>query len=139
MKNLDQLISVVSANPLYNGFFQEVDWSYYIQGIRDEINEVEEELQTRTKDILPNGVSKLEDELGDVLWDCLSLIEKLNYDGLIDKNKICEHTRNKFLERLPFVRDKNFASENEICTQDYWGQAKKKQKQRGITPQQTNL
>ncbi|MDD2693875.1 MAG: MazG nucleotide pyrophosphohydrolase domain-containing protein [Candidatus Gracilibacteria bacterium] len=65
----------------------------FFDGILDEMNEVKEELE--------NGKQVyLEDELGDVFWDYICLLENLEQEGKINKEKVFERCYTKFSERL---------------------------------------
>ena len=107
MKDIEKLLQVVQDNPKYNGFFRDVDWKYYTDGLSGELQEVIDDMENQR-------YIELQEELGDLLWVTLSLIEKLHHEKHIDRDKICAHTRNKFLERLPFVRDQIDTSRTDI-------------------------
>ena len=69
-------------------------WSQtFLDGIEDEIEEVKEELQSGRKVFL-------EDELGDVFWDYVCLLENLELEGKIEKSQVFERCWKKFSERL---------------------------------------
>jgi NTP pyrophosphatase (non-canonical NTP hydrolase) len=94
----------------------------FIEGLIDEIEEVKVEFE-QGKRVL------LEDELGDVFWDCMSLIESLDQSGKISKEKVFERCWTKFSERLN-VED---GSDN-----GDWQVVKKKQKERLSLEQSLN-
>ena len=68
----------------------------------------------------------LEDELGDVFWDYICLLESLEQTGKISKQKVFERCYTKFSERLN-VTD---GSDN-----GDWQEVKKKQKERIMSEQ----
>lgn len=69
-------------------------WSQtFYDGILDEMDEVKVEIQ-EWKQVL------LEDELGDVFWDYICLLENLEIEGKISKEKVFERCWVKFSERL---------------------------------------
>lgn len=69
-------------------------WSQtFYDGILDEMEEVRFEIQSWKKVFL-------EDELGDVFWDYICLIENLDVEGKISKEKVFERCWSKFSERL---------------------------------------
>ena len=71
------------------------DWQAetYLQGIQSEIEEVEEELHGEQ-------VVYLEDELGDVLWDYISLLVKLDSDNRITLEQVLTQVEEKYQERV---------------------------------------
>lgn len=73
------------------GFYR---WSQtFLDGMEDEIEEVREELHSGRRVFL-------EDELGDVFWDYMCLLENLELEWRIDKAKVLERCWKKFSERL---------------------------------------
>lgn len=69
-------------------------WSQtYFDGILDEMDEVNEELKT-WKQVY------LEDELWDVFWDYICLLENLEQEWKISKAKVFDRCWTKFSERL---------------------------------------
>lgn len=65
----------------------------FLEWIKDEIEEVREEMKDK------NHVY-LEDELGDIFWDYICLIENLEREGKIYKSRVFERCYKKFSERL---------------------------------------
>lgn len=75
-----------------NSWFYE--WNKtYIEGIKDELKEAENEIREW------NSVY-LEDELWDIFWDYICLLNSLEQDNLIDKEKVFKRCYKKFSERL---------------------------------------
>lgn len=64
----------------------------YIDGIQDELREVQEEMKE-------NNSVYLEDELGDIFWDYLNLLYCLEEKWLIKKEQVFRRCENKFSER----------------------------------------
>ncbi len=83
----------------------------YLQGLKDELKEVEEEINTG------NNVY-LEDELGDLLWDFFNLLVNLDAEGKINMENIPKRSHKKFTERIDGI-------ENNIS----WYETKKQQKE----------
>ncbi len=93
------------------GFFK---WhSTYIEGIQDEIQEVKEELEN------PDKFMYLEDELWDVFWDYMCLLESLEQEGKIKKSRVFDRCLTKFEARI----GKNGDEWNQ------WNDTKKQQKE----------
>ncbi len=84
----------------------------YLSGLREEIQEAEEE-------IIKGRQVYLEDELGDIFWDYLCLIETLNQEGRINRDRIFERCYKKFSERIPH---------DGMATQASWEIVKNRQK-----------
>ncbi len=94
-------------------------WYYwhktYVDWIDDEWQEVKDEIK-------PNNSVYLEDELWDVFWDYMCLLNSLEQEGLISsQEKVFERCYKKFSERIQAVRQS-------IPWQDWiWKQVKEKQ------------
>ncbi len=65
----------------------------FVEGIEDEIREMKAELKSWDRVFL-------EDELGDIFWDYICLLENLELEGKISKAKVFERCWTKFSERL---------------------------------------
>lgn len=91
--SLDVLIDLVKRKQNLEN--QGDDWQAetYLQGIQSEIEEVEEELHGEQ-------VVYLEDELGDVLWDYISLLVKLDSDNRITLEQVLTQVEEKYQERV---------------------------------------
>jgi len=89
--------------------------SWLLQAMRDEIEEVKEEIKLNNK-------AHLEDELSDILWGWLSLIENLKDEGYVDSHEaIVERGLKKYEERiLPLYGDER--------DHKVWREVKAKQK-----------
>ncbi|GAB0174684.1 MAG: hypothetical protein HHAS10_05630 [Candidatus Altimarinota bacterium] len=94
----------------------------FIEGLLNEIDEVKIEFNDDKRVLL-------EDELGDVFWDYICLLESLDQVGKIKKEKVFERCYQKFSERL----NVNDGSDN-----GDWQNVKKKQKQRLMVEQNLN-
>ncbi len=86
----------------------------FITGLINEIDEVKVEYDANKKVLL-------EDELGDVFWDYICLLESLELNGKISKEKVYERCYQKFSERLNII---------DWSDNGDWQEVKKKQKQR---------
>lgn len=68
-------------------------YSTYIEWLEEELEEVKDEIKE-------NNSVYLEDELWDVFWDFVCLINSLEQDWYIDKKKVIERCFKKFDGRL---------------------------------------
>ena len=79
---------------------EKADWSEgsttYFQELKKEIDEVSDELDS-------NRQCYLEDELGDVFWDYLNLLQNLEAEGKILAEKVFERASKKYEERLAAI------------------------------------
>lgn len=121
---LSWLLWLQARNRLYNGWFQESSNDYYIDGAENEIAEIRKSLAEQNHD-------ELELEVGDLLWDALTLINKLDHAWLIDMNRVCTRAVAKFAERMPYVVEWYFEW-NMDRRHETWEEAKKLQKSRGL-------
>ena len=85
----------------------------YITWLKNELAEVEDEIREK------NSVY-LEDELWDLFWDFICLLNSLEQDGLISKERVFERCFKKYIERL--WKSPLFEAVN-------WQETKKKQKE----------
>ena len=85
----------------------------YTKSITEELVEVEAEIKE-------NNSVYLEDELWDIFWTIICLINSLGEDNLIDKNKVFKRCFKKYSERL--WNSPEFEAVN-------WDETKKKQKE----------
>ncbi len=118
MQNLKKLIALTEHKQkidLKRGEAKYMDTNFLLDSITDEVEEVREEIK-------PNNLAHLEDELGDILWGWLILVEKLKEREFIGSHEdIFKRTLKKYEERiLPLNGDKN---DHKI-----WKEVKAKQK-----------
>lgn len=95
------------------GFFHGSDT--FVEWIENEMIEMKDELRLWNRVLL-------EDELWDIFWDYICLLENLEQEGKISKEKVFDRCWTKFSERL-----KSDGSDN-----GDWAEVKKKQKERLI-------
>ena len=86
----------------------------YLQGLMDEVEEVEPEIKE-------NNEVHLVDELGDIAWDYAVLVALLEYRGLItNAEEVLDHAHAKYTERAPaFLKE----------TDELWDEVKSSQKE----------
>ena len=80
MKELEELITLVAHKHKIDqkrGEAKYMDTDWIAQSIVDEVEEVKEEIKSNNK-------AHLEDELSDILWGWLMLIEKLKDSGYVE-------------------------------------------------------
>jgi NTP pyrophosphatase (non-canonical NTP hydrolase) len=124
MQWLSWLLWLQARNRDYNGWFQESSNEYYIDGAENEIAEIRKSLAEQNHD-------ELELEVGDLLWDTLSLINKLDHAWLIDMNRVCTRAVAKFAERMPYNVE-GYREEDSGRREEIWEEVKKLQKSRGL-------
>ena len=119
MKELKELIKLVAHKhqvDLKRGEAKYMDTNWIAQSIVDEVEEVKEEIK-------PNNKAHLEDELTDILWGWLTLVENLKDRGYVESHgSIIERALKKYEERIrPLYGD---ARDDGI-----WQEVKRKQKE----------
>lgn len=89
-----------------------------------------EELQLEIAECLAEAKEQrwgeFQDEIGDVLWDCLGVIARAEHEGKFTVQDVLNHVYAKFTERKPYLLERrkvSRAKEHEL-----WEQVKKKQK-----------
>lgn len=124
MQWLSWLLWLQARNRDYNGWFRESPIEYYIDGAENEIAEIRKSLAEQNHD-------ELELEVGDLLWDALSLINRLDHEWLIDMNRVCTRAVAKFAERMPYNVLGYFEGDMHK-RHEIWEETKKLQKTRGL-------
>ena len=119
MKELEKLIDLVAHKhqiDLKRGDEKYMDTAWISKAIVDEVQEVQEEIK-------PNNKAHLEDELSDVLWGWLTLIENLKDKGyVVSHETVIKRALKKYEERiLPLHGDER---DHEI-----WREVKVRQKE----------
>lgn len=86
----------------------------YLQGLRDEVQEVADEVRS-------DNTVHLEDELADIAWDYACVLAQLEQHGYIDSaESVLEHGLKKYTERAPAFLE---------ASEDMWDAVKKTQKE----------
>ncbi len=113
MQDFDKLLDIAKrksefdkSNAWYSGA------STYLSEIKKEVDEVLDELPK-------HRIGHLEDELGDVLWDCLNAILCLEKEAGVKMDSIVQRACRKYEERVSAI-------ENGIS----WEDVKRKQKKK---------
>ena len=101
MKALNELIKLVKYKhglDLKRAEAKYMDSNWLLQAMRDEIDEVKEEIK-------PNNKAHLEDELSDILWGWLTLIENLKDEGYVGSHEeIMARGLKKYEERILILK-----------------------------------
>jgi len=97
MKNLKKLIELVAYKKQLDQTRAEpkfTDNQWLLDAIIAEVEEVKEEIK-------PNNKAYLEDELSDILWGWLSLVENLKSEGLVGSHEaVFKRALKKYEERI---------------------------------------
>jgi len=97
MKNIKKLIELVAHKKQLDHTREEQNFTnneWLLNAIIAEVQEVKEEIK-------PNNKAYLEDELSDILWGWLSLIENLKSEGLVGSHEdIFKRALKKYEERI---------------------------------------
>lgn len=88
---LQKIAALKSQRDLKGSWFK--GSSTYLDALVEEISEVKEELVSGRQCFL-------EDELGDLLWDFVCLIEHLELEGKVDKERVFQRSVDKYSERV---------------------------------------
>jgi len=116
IEKLIELIVHAKGLELSREKVNKIDSNDILKAIVLEIDELREEIK-------PNNKAYLEDELGDILWAWLSLVENLKQQGYIDSHEaIIQRTIKKYQERILPLKGTD---------EDYeiWNKVKRKQKE----------
>ena len=116
MQKLIELVAYKHQLDLKRDEPKYMDCEWLLQAIRDEIDEVQEEIK-------PKNRVHLEDELSDILWGWLTLIENLKDKGYVHSHEsILKQALKKYEERiLPLYGDER---DHEV-----WREVKSRQKE----------
>ena len=119
MNELDKLIKLAGYKhqiDLKRGEAKYMDSDWLLNAIVEEVQEVKEEIR-------PNNVAHLEDELSDILWGWLTIVEKLKDEGFVTSHEaILERGLKKYKERI-------LALKGDERDHAIWKEVKMKQKE----------
>lgn len=91
LKQLQDIATIKSQRDLQGSWFK--GSSTYLDALVEEVTEVKEEITLGRQ-------AFLEDELGDLLWNFVCLIEHLEVDKKIDKERVFRRAVKKYSERV---------------------------------------
>lgn len=104
----------IRKNPSLQGRTSEDVALQYLSGLKDEVEEVRDEIKE-------NNSVHLEDELSDIAWDYACVLAQLEQVGYIDSaESVIEHGFAKYSERAPAFLE---------ASEDMWNTVKTKQKE----------
>ena len=110
---VDEKNAIDQNQKWYNGSITYFEW------LKDEVLEVEEEMKE-------NNSIHLEDELWDILWGYLNLIEWLTSEWKISSlEKVLERVEKKYTQRIDAIKNQDSDSQKSSS----WNEIKKKQKE----------
>ena len=94
MKKLIELVAYKHQIDLKRAEAKYMDSEWLLNAIVEEVQEVKDEIK-------PNNVAHLEDELSDVLWGWLTIVEKLKDEGYVTSHEaILERGFKKYEQRI---------------------------------------
>ncbi len=94
MNKLIELVGYKHHIDLKRGEAKYMDSEWLLNAIVEEVQEVKEEIR-------PNNVAHLEDELSDILWGWLTIVEKLKDKGYVTSHEaILQRGLKKYEERI---------------------------------------
>ena len=101
-KELINLAKINRQKDIKRGTPKYLDNNYLLNSIKKEVDEVKDEIKE-------NNLPKLEDELCDILWGWMMLVDGLHSQGLVrDHEKILQRALKKYKERiLPLLGKKD--------------------------------
>lgn len=104
----------IRRNPSLLGRSSEELGLQYLQGLKDEVEEVAVEIKE-------NNAVYLEDELSDIAWDYACILAALEQDGLIESAEaVLAHGLEKYSQRAPAFLE---------ASEEQWEKVKKDQKE----------
>ena len=94
MNKLIELVAHKHQIDLKRGESNYMDSDWLLNAIVEEVQEVKEEIK-------PNNVAHLEDELSDILWGWLTIVENLKDEGYVSSHEaILQRGLKKYEERI---------------------------------------
>ena len=94
MEKLIELVAHKHKIDLKRGEAKYMNTDWLLNAIVDEVQEVKEEIK-------PNNIAHLEDELSDILWGWLTIVEKLKDEGYVTSHQaILERGLKKYEQRI---------------------------------------
>ena len=117
-KDLIELSKLNHQKDIKRGTLRYLDNDSLLNAIISEVYEVKEEIKE-------NNIAKLEDELSDIIWGWMMLVENLKDLGLVRSHEdILKRALKKYQERIiPLVGDKD-------TDEEIWQRVKKEQKEK---------
>ncbi|MDP2104190.1 MAG: MazG nucleotide pyrophosphohydrolase domain-containing protein [Candidatus Gracilibacteria bacterium] len=111
-----KLDDLIALNSKLDPFYEMVDSSRMIQNFASELAEITEEYEK-------GDYEELTKELGDVYWDFLVLMDKLEDEGKIQKDQVYESIYRKMSGRKSFLLENRKPTHEEA--KKIWNDAKR--------------
>lgn len=118
MSALNKLIDLAERNRKYDPFYEWKESTELFEWLLWEIDEWKEELAKW-------DFSELENEMWDVIWDILLLLDKLEDEGKINKENVFEKIYTKISTRKSFLLEWRKVEKEEAMA--IWNEAKRKE------------
>ena len=116
MKKLIELAAYKHQIDIKRGESKYMNSEWLLNAIVEEVQEVKEEIRT-------NNIAHLEDELSDILWGWLVIVEKLKDEGYVTSHEaILERGLKKYEERILSLK-------GDERDNDIWKEVKARQKE----------
>ena len=94
---------------------------YYFERLKEEVDELSDALEKKDFD-------NTEEEIGDVLWDTLTLIYILEKEGKVDSKRVIDRLIEKFDRRKPWLLKGEKVTSQEASR--IWNEAKSLEKKK---------
>jgi len=114
-----ELFNAVKKNVKYCPWISKVDSEKYSKELLEESKEIIKAFQNKDYD-------NLTEELGDLLWDIITISIMAEEEGKINSKEIIKNVLQKMKERKPFIFEEKKISREEA--RKIWLEAKAKQK-----------
>lgn len=116
---ITRIVALSRNNLKYSPWFKEQSVASYYPGLQEEVLEVGEAIKKQ-------DIANLKEELGDVLWDTLSLIALCEREHGFNAEEVIEDALAKFSRRKPHIVDGREITRQE--EHDIWVAAKASEK-----------
>jgi len=119
-ESFEEMLEAIRKVRKLSPWVSKVTSEEYSKEIVDEANEVIEAIKNKDN-------KNLQEELGDLLWDLLTLINIAEEEGKIDSKEVIKEVIEKIKRRKPYVFEGKTVSREEA--RKIWNDVKKKEKE----------
>lgn len=120
-QSLKEIFTFIKNNRKFSPWMREQNIDTYSKELFDEVDELKIAIKN-------NDIKNLKEELGDVLWDTLNLINICEDKNIFTLKDVLNESITKFKERKPHIaKGYEISRQQEI---DTWHKAKKLQKEK---------